>query len=600
MAPCQVPWDRVPVPAGTTRWAAKTGFIIAPWRPIEVEEGTVHISVEGLVAMAHALAGLVGLGVGGALLRGRRTTTNLGFAAALLGGAAWSLAAGVAAVVELPVRQVLYAVVVVPAVASAVAGFACGVYALARVDWAPGRRAAALLAIHPATMLVLGLTNPWHHLVVQADAPVGAGFAFQLSFGPAFVAHSVVAYGILAVVGVIALRARRTAPALRSRQLTWVLLVGTLPGIGTALQLTVLRGMVLDIGAVTFVVVGLVDAYLIFRVSALSTLPVARSTVLETIQDGILVLDDAGVVVDANAAAFALLAPGDDGRRSGPDPLVGRRALEVLGQDAARRDALPVSGERRRTTLPGGVVVDVRWAPIHAAFGAALGTVVVLRDVSADVRREDELARTNAELREHLATIERLRQEVAEQAVRDTVTGLHNRRHLDAALADRLASVRDDGVPMALAIIDADHFKEVNDVHGHAVGDRVLEALAGALTVGVGPDDVLVRYGGEEFVVVMAGLDQASATGRVQHLRSLCGAARASTREGSVGVTVSAGLAFAGPGRETPEALLDAADRALYEAKRSGRDRLCVAAPADTDGQALVRQRARTGPDTAA
>lgn len=561
----------------------------------------MHIPVEGLVAIAHAVAAVVGLVVGVALLRSRRTTTNLGFAAALLGGGAWSLAAGVAAVVDLPVRQTLYAVVVVPAVASAVAGFACGVYALARVDWTPGRRAVALLAVHPVTMLLLGVTNPWHHLVVRADPPAaGDGFAFQLSFGPAFAAHSVVAYGILAVVGVIAIRARRTAPALRSRQLTGVLLVGTLPGIGTALQLTVLRGQVLDVGAVTFVVVGLVDAYLIFRVSALSRLPVARSTVLETILDGILVLDDAGVVVDANAAAFALLVPHDDGRRSRPDPLVGRRALEILGQDGVRAVALPVSGEQLRTTLPGGTVVDVRWAPIHAAFGAALGTVVVLRDVTADVRREDVLAAANAELREHVATIERLRQEVAEQAVRDTVTGLHNRRHLDAALADRLARVREDGVPMALAIIDADHFKEVNDVHGHAVGDRVLEALAGALTAGVGPDDVLVRYGGEEFVVVMSGLDQASATGRVEHLRSLCGASRAKTREGSVGVTVSAGLAFAGPGRETPESLLDAADRALYEAKRSGRDRLCIAAPADVDGQALVRQRARAGTDTAA
>lgn len=550
--------------------------------------------VEGLVAMAHVLAALVGFLVGGALLRGRRTTTSRGFAAALLGGAAWSLAAGAAVLVELPVRQALYAAVVVPAVASAVAGFAGGVYALARVDWRPGRRAAALLALHPVTMLVLGLTNPWHHLVVRADVPPEDGFAFQLSFGPAFVAHSVVAYGILAVVGVIALRARRTAPALRSRQLTGVLLVGTLPGIGTALQLTVLDGAMLDIGAFTFVVVGLVDAYLIFRVSALSTLPVARSTVLETILDGILVLDDAGVVVDANAAAFALLTAEDDGRRPRTASLVGRCAREVLGHGDGRSAAAPVAGERRRIALPTGTVVDARWAPITASFGTTLGTVVVLRDVTADVAREEALARANAELREHVATIERLRQEVAEQAVRDTVTGLHNRRHLDLALAGLLAGAEDPETPLALAIIDADHFKQVNDLHGHAAGDRVLEALARALTAGVGADDVLVRYGGEEFVVVMAGADETTATERVERLRALCGGARASTREGPIGVTVSAGLAFTAPGRATAEALLDAADRALYEAKRSGRDRLCVAGPVGADRHALVHQRTGT------
>ena len=548
-----------------------------------------------VIAVVHVAAALVGLLVGLGLLRGRATATARGFAVALLGGAAWSTAAAAGVLAGTAARQVLYAGVVVPSVAVAVAGFACGVYALARVDWVPSRRALLLLAAHPVTVLVLGATNPWHHLVVRDEV---GDTANGLVFGPLFVAHSVVAYAILGGVGVIAVLARRAAPALRSRQLTLVVAMGALPGVGTGLQLALLPGLLLDLGAVTFVVVGIVDAYLIFRLSALSTLPVARSTVLETIGDGILVLDDGDVVVDANAAALELLAERDEDGQPRIGSVVGRPVTEMLGPAGAPPPGLAAAGARRRIELPGGTAVaDVRWAPIRATFGGTLGSVVVVRDVTADVARETALAVANAELREHLVTIELLRQEVAEQAVRDAVTGLHNRRRLDVVLAERLEAATDDGASLALAIIDADRFKQVNDQHGHAAGDRVLESLAGALTAGVAESDVLVRYGGEEFVVLMSGVDEATAVGRLERLRASCAGARVPIRGGHIGVTVSAGLAFAGPARTTPESLLDAADRALYEAKRSGRDRVCVAAPAHVgvDAEALVHQRAGAG-----
>ncbi len=549
------------------------------------------VSAEELaVVVVQVAAALVGLSVGTALLRGRPSTTARAFATSILGGATWSLAAAVGLFGGDAVRRVVYAAVVVPAVAVATAAFACGVYALARVDWRPGRRVLLLLAAHPATVLVLGLTDPWHHLVVR---PTVVDTGYGLAFGPAFAGHTVVSYAILVGVAVLAVRGRRAAPVLRTRQLTVVILLGWLPGLGTGLQLVLAPGTLLDVGAVTFVVIGLVDAYLIFRRGALATLPVARSTVLETIRDGILVVDGAGVVADANAAAVELLAPRDAGGRARVGALVGRSAQEALGGTAGEPYERPADGAACRVALAAGTVVDVRWAPITSTLGATLGAVVVVRDVTADVEREEVLARANELLRDHLVTIERLRAEVAEQAVRDAVTGLHNRRHLDHALAERLRRATDGQPPVALAIVDADHFKAVNDRHGHSAGDRVLEALAHALTEGVAADDVLVRYGGEEFVVVMTGVDEATAVDRVQHLRALCAQARAATREGPIGVTVSAGLAFAGPGRQTPESLLDAADRALYQAKGSGRNRLCVApapgAPADVT---LVHQRA--------
>lgn len=542
-------------------------------------------TLSAVLGVAYVGAALVGAAVGIGLFRSRPTTTSRAFGVALVTSAVWSLAVLVAMDATGPARTQIYAVVVVPAIGVIVAAFVCGMRAVARVDWRPRRRTLVLLAVHPAAMLLVGLTNQHHGLLVSTEPG-----SRDLVFGPLFWVHSVYAYGLLVGAGLVAFRARRHLPALRSRQLTAVVTVGLLPGAAIAVQLAFLPPDAPDITPLSFVVVGLVDAQLIFRGRALAALPVARSTVLETIGDGILVVDDEGLVVDANAAALRLLRllhPGGTGAAAPrSDGVVGQPAATVLrplGADADPSAAAPVPAGRRHVDLPAGhAVVDVRTAPIVDTFGRVSGTVVVVRDVTVDTAREEALTRANAELREHVDTIERLRAEVSEQAIRDAVTGLHNRRYLDDVLRGYLVTP-ETPVPVALAILDADHFKAVNDRHGHVAGDRMLSALADALTEGAVPGDTLVRYGGEEFVVVMPGADVATATARVEDLRARCAAARAATRDGPVGVTVSAGIALSGPGA-TPSGLLDAADRALYAAKDAGRDRLVVADAVVTGG----------------
>ncbi len=166
--------------------------------------------------------------------------------------------------------------------------------------------------------------------------------------------------------------------------------------------------------------------------------------------------------------------------------------------------------------------------------------------------------------------------ELAERAERDPLTGLGNRRRLERGCAELLPASARDGTPLAVALLDVDHFKQVNDRLGHAAGDRVLVALAQALRDGTRASDIVARYGGEEFVVVMPGLDPAQAADVAERLRARLGAQdwAAVLGEGA-GLSVSAGLASA-PAYELP-LLLQRADEALYRAKRGGRDRLCVA-----------------------
>ena len=165
--------------------------------------------------------------------------------------------------------------------------------------------------------------------------------------------------------------------------------------------------------------------------------------------------------------------------------------------------------------------------------------------------------------------------ELAEHAERDPLTGLGNRRHLDRRCSALLPAAEQAGRPLALALIDIDRFKSINDHHGHAGGDRVLVAMAQLLRENTRTDDVLARHGGEEFVVVLPGMGLSRATEVCERLRH-----RIATHPwvGATGsnfiVTASIGLVAAPP--YDLAALMERADAALYRAKRGGRNRLCL------------------------
>ncbi|NAZ86194.1 GGDEF domain-containing protein [Kineococcus indalonis] len=222
----------------------------------------------------------------------------------------------------------------------------------------------------------------------------------------------------------------------------------------------------------------------------------------------------------------------------------------------------------------GASSLDVRVRPIRDHRGQVLGRVAVLRDVTAQLGQQRALEDANAQLRRHVETIERLRADLAEEAARDPLTGLRNRRRFVDDLAERLLASAGGGRPLALVLLDVDHFKAVNDTHGHAVGDAVLVAVAEVLREHARAEDA-VRYGGEEFVVVLPGLDAAAATERAEELRRTCSALRVPGSD--VRVTISAGVAACPEHGTSPDELLLAADRALYAAKSGGRDQVVLA-----------------------
>jgi len=195
-------------------------------------------------------------------------------------------------------------------------------------------------------------------------------------------------------------------------------------------------------------------------------------------------------------------------------------------------------------------------------------------------RRSRGLYESRTQMRRQLDEIRELQSRLHDLALRDPLTGLFNRRHLHHALAASLAECQRTGQPLAVLMIDIDHFKQVNDTHGHPAGDAMLQALAQLLQAHCRTGDLTTRMGGEEFLMVLENTGLELACERAQTMRAAFEALEVVHGATALRATLSCGLAaFPGHGDEAP-ALIQAADQALYAAKVAGRNRIAVPTPA--------------------
>lgn len=409
------------------------------------------------------------------------------------------------------------------------------------------RRLALLLAVEPAVMVALAVTDPMHRLLIREVVRLDGGGMATVQ-GAAMWAHVAYSYVVFMAAAFLVVGAATTAVTGQRWRYGLILVATTLPVVGTVITVSRTgRAPFVDITSALMLVTVAVWLWVERYASGMHQVPVTVRQVLEALGDAVLVLDPAGRVVQANPAAQAMLGPAGLGLVETVD---GAHWSELV-DDAHLADVRA----GRTVTYPTGHALDVRSVSLAASGGGGAGVVVVVRDVTA---------------------VEALRAELAEQAVRDGLTGLHNRRHLHAVLDDLVATSREDGLPLSAVMIDLDHFKAVNDRHGHAGGDEVLVAVARELAAAVRADDVVVRMGGEEFCVVLPGVAPAEAQRRFDDWRRRL----ASLELGpGVRVTVSAGVAGLAPAGSA-DGLLRSADDALYAAKVAGRDRVLLGAPA--------------------
>lgn len=168
-------------------------------------------------------------------------------------------------------------------------------------------------------------------------------------------------------------------------------------------------------------------------------------------------------------------------------------------------------------------------------------------------------------------------QDVAQAALRDCLTGVSNRAVLDQSLPREIGLARRNGMPLSLLMLDIDHFKNVNDTYGHSTGDVVIKAIAQAISDAVRDSDLVCRYGGEEFSILLNNCQRQGAAMLAERVRGIISRLECHDADGNiVRVTVSIGIAGL-TAEDDASSLLNRADQALYAAKNNGRDCCCLA-----------------------
>ena len=306
-----------------------------------------------------------------------------------------------------------------------------------------------------------------------------------------------------------------------------------------------------------------------------------QATALRSAANGVVITDRSGTITWVNPAACAITG-------YAAEELVGQhtRLLKSGQHDPAFYEGLwnqVTSGETWTGTIVNRRKDGAHYheeqtiAPVFDDAGQVSHFIAIKQDVSERRRNEEALTRAHADLAARVDEIESLNRRLHEQAIRDPLTQLHNRRYFDESIPRDVARAIREDEPLAVIAIDLDHFKRVNDEHGHAIGDRVLQILGRVLSADVRISDLVCRFGGEEFVVSLPGASLRAAIGRADQWRSRFTEACARMEGVPIRCTLSAGVAMFEGSEDTIEATIGRADLALYEAKRGGRDRVIAA-----------------------
>jgi diguanylate cyclase (GGDEF)-like protein/PAS domain S-box-containing protein len=249
-----------------------------------------------------------------------------------------------------------------------------------------------------------------------------------------------------------------------------------------------------------------------------------------------------------------------------------KTSLENVTGSALQHFIDPADQEKLAALLtPGDAPAGTAKISLTAADGAAVPVRITTRRL--DEFGVDSIVGVITDLTDFVAAEKKLR----EMSIRDALTGLFNRRYLDETLERELARADREGRPVSVVMMDIDRFKEVNDAFGHRAGDAMLQRLGELLRTQTRLGDVACRYGGEEFVMVLPDMPLETACQRAEAWRVLVDGLRVAYGGVSLHVTLSMGVAAYPVSGRTADAVLTAADNALYTAKAGGRNRIAVA-----------------------
>ena len=208
--------------------------------------------------------------------------------------------------------------------------------------------------------------------------------------------------------------------------------------------------------------------------------------------------------------------------------------------------------------------------------GAIIQSIGMVQDITKSKQAENELRATHEILQKQFKEINMLKETLQEQAIRDPLTNLHNRRYLDETLGHEVARARRENYPIGIMLIDIDLFKKFNDTYGHSAGDKVLKSLSRLLVDSVRQGDIACRYGGEEFLIIMVGAHEADVERRAEAICRDFSRLRINFEGRELSATVSIGVAYYPRHGVEIQQAIGMADFAMYQAKKAGRNQVHV------------------------
>jgi diguanylate cyclase (GGDEF)-like protein len=349
-----------------------------------------------------------------------------------------------------------------------------------------------------------------------------------------------------------------------------------------------IAGIPLDlVGFVAFLgLLGFVGYYFVLRralreLDPSSVIPERVQAAFNTLAEGVMILDEREVVLLANDSIASMI-------NESPKTLFGKKINDLKWRqwsDTGTTDypwRVAIRDHENVTSVPIGIRTisgDVRSFMVNATCiadgkGVVSGTIVTFDDVTDLERKNEDLNRAIKQLEENEEAINRQNSHLQYLANHDPLSGCLNRRALFAKFETSLECAYSERQPLTCLMVDLDHFKRINDRFGHAVGDEVIAGMAGILKSICREEDFAGRYGGEEFCVVLCGLNQEMSEKVAERIRQAVIVNSKDWIQNGEHVTASIGVAMLPDEPIAVTDIVDRADKALYAAKSAGRDRV--------------------------
>jgi len=436
----------------------------------------------------------------------------------------------------------------------------------------------ALFFVIPLVSLALLINPNWFHLFYLSVHPVTeSGGPLVISRGPWYFASLLQAYVLnLTGMGLLIWRFIQSRNVFRRQSFVLIgaVLIPLLVNVFYQLAPRLIPAFSIpyDLTPISFTITASLLSAGVFGLRLFDLIPIARHTVLEHIPEMVFVVDAQDRVVDANSVAQETLG-------KPLDQITGKEVIEVFREWPELINRFLTSHEaHEEIQIPGEPqrILEIKVSALYNRFEQLEGRIIVAHDITDRKWLENDIQHANESLKNQLEEITHLRAELQEQAIRDPLTNVYNRRFLADAMDRELAQADRSEKPASVVILDIDFFKQFNDTYGHRCGDYVLQYIAKFLGERIRRGDVLCRYGGEEFVVFMPSAPLEAAYQRAETWRNDIANAFIEYENLHLKTSFSAGVAGFPLHGSSSDAILNAADKALYQAKNTGRNRVVL------------------------